>query len=128
MAPVTSIWHACLGRLPDVALHAASCRYVDPVLPLGRYDWLESYCRLLQHDAAAGMFRTDAFLGCAELAAGRFAVVTSRHLLAFAPEHANATHEAEVRLCVLGGEIGGGGQREEGFHPGGSGGILMAPG
>ena len=73
-----------------------ACRYVDAVLPLGPYNWLESYCRLLQQDAASGMFAWDAFIGCAELAPGWFAIVTNRHLLCLASEYTSQTREADV--------------------------------
>ena len=78
------------------------------MLPLGRYDWLESYCRLLQHDAAEGALRADTFLGCAELLQGcvsgvsggsrgrRFAVVTCHSLVGFETESAAEAQEAGV--------------------------------
>ena len=88
--------------MPFLSLYL--CRYVDQVLPLGRYDWLESYCRLLQHDAAEGALRADTFLGCAELlqigGAGslgrRFAVVTGHSLVGFETESAAEAQEAGV--------------------------------
>ena len=89
--------------MPFLSLYL--CRYVDQVLPLGRYDWLESYCRLLQHDAAEGALRADTFLGCAELlqigGAGsswgrRFAVVTGHSLVGFETKSAAEAQEAGV--------------------------------
>ncbi len=38
-------------------------RYVDPGTPLQRYNWLESYCRLLLYDAVGGLFRHETFVG-----------------------------------------------------------------
>jgi hypothetical protein len=76
------------------------CRYVDPGGPLPRYNWLESYCRLLAQHVANGAFATEAFEVCAALIGGRFAIITSRHLLVVTPTHVHETREAEVTLVV----------------------------
>ena len=76
-------------------------RYVDPVLPLAPYDWLESYCRLLHHDAAANGALWGiggAFLGCARLRgpAGRFAVLTESSLVVFDTDGAREALDVAV--------------------------------
>ena len=73
---------------------------MDPDAPLARYNWLESYCRLLQQHVAGGLFARERFEGCAPLAAGRFCVITAAHLLCVAPQHANESREAEVVIVI----------------------------
>jgi len=81
-------------------------RFVDPAKPLGRYDWLESYCRLLQASGANGLMHGEAFAGCAQLADGAFAVVTGASIAAFRPANRNEVADGELLLhlpaaCVL---------------------------
>lgn len=78
------------------APHGAVSRYVDPLGPLSRYDWRESYCRLLQQHVAGGLFGHERFQGCVALAGGRLGMATQSHFLVVAPQHANETREAEV--------------------------------
>jgi hypothetical protein len=73
---------------------------VNPDGPLPRYNWLESYCRLLVQHIASGAFAEEVFEVCAPLIGGRFAIVTARHLLVVTPTHVHETREAEVTLVV----------------------------
>lgn len=73
-----------------------SRRYVDPTRPLSCYSWLESYCRLLQHDLLGGALRGEAFLGCASLAGGALTIVTSSHWAVLLPRLANETSHVTV--------------------------------
>ena len=70
---------------------------MDPHAPLQQYNWLESYCRLLQHDVMGGHFRSESFVSCAALSHGVFALLTHAHLVCVLPEQQNKTlDEAEV--------------------------------
>lgn len=73
-------------------------RYVDPLRPLAPYDWLDSYCRLLHHDAADGALRREAFLGGLQLSgvAGLFAVVTESSLVVLDTSGASEAKNAKV--------------------------------
>lgn len=79
-------------------------RYVDPVLPLKRYDWVESYCRLLQQDVACGLFAGEGFVGCGRLSCGWFALLTHVHLLCIAADYGSSPHDPDVST---GGAAGG---------------------
>lgn len=81
-----------ISLLPPFHSH----RYVDPTRPLSCYSWLESYCRLLQHDLLGGALRGEAFLGCASLAGGALTIVTSSHWAVLLPRLANETSHVTV--------------------------------
>jgi hypothetical protein len=70
-------------------------RYIDPVLPLSKYNWLEAYCRLLMHDAAGGVFRSDSYLGCEALGGGRLS-------------GSKAGIEGNARIMISHNSLGGG--------------------
>lgn len=70
--------------------------YVDPTRPLSCYSWLESYCRLLQHDLLGGVLRGEDFLGCASLAGGALTIVTVSHWVVLLPRLLNETSHVTV--------------------------------
>jgi hypothetical protein len=86
---------------------SSACRYVDPHLPLSRYDWLESFCRHLLHDAAEGIFRSETFLGCGELLIPgqdspdlRFMILTAHSVMVFSIEDSDKEGQG-AEVCTI---------------------------
>eukprot|EP00798_Chlamydomonas_sp_ICE-L_P001332 gene1332-32689_t len=82
-------------------LRARVPRYVDPHAPLQPYNWLESFCRMLQHQVMGSHFCSETFVGCAAMAHNHFALLTHSHLICVYCESSNGSSIENKVVLVL---------------------------